>query len=154
LSTVADANGPIMANRVLGAIRAVVNWALHADILEASPVAGLKRPGEEHRGARALTDAEILEVWNAAGTIGYPFGHIVRALLVTGQRRGEVAGLPQSEIERQPDGPVWTIPGERTKNKLPHEVPLTPLAVELIEVADKEREAAQQAAAAGQAAWD
>src|SRR4030095_10150473 len=80
LNDVADAHGPIMANRVLGAIRAVVNWALNEDMLSVSPVAGIKRPGEERRGARALTDAEIREVWTAAGECGFPFRALLRNL--------------------------------------------------------------------------
>jgi integrase len=140
LDDVARNSGQVMANRTFGAVRAVFNWALSKDIIGASPVAGIRRPGEELRGARVLTDPEIREVWEAAGSLGYPFGHLVRLLLATGQRRGEVAGIPrQGEIETDEDGTVWTIPAARTKNKLPHEVPLSPLALELLESADSER---------------
>lgn len=149
LDDVAVGNGAVMANRVFGAVRAVFNWALSKDIIGASPVAGIKRPGEERRGVRVLGDSEIREVWEAAGELGYPFGHLVRLLLATGQRRGEVAGIPrQGEIETDDDGKVWTIPAARTKNKLPHEVPLPTLAVELIESAAYERKEARRKAAA------
>jgi integrase len=149
LDDVGRNNGRVMANRTFGAIRAVFNWALSKDIIGASPVAGIKRPGEERRGARILTDSEIREVWQAGGSLGYPFGHLVRLLLATGQRRGEVAGMSRSgEIETDDDGAVWTIPGVRTKNKLPHEVPLAPLAFELIEKAASAREEAVRKAVA------
>jgi len=149
LDDVGRKNGRVMANRTFGAVRAVFNWALSKDIIGASPVAGIKRPGEERRGARILGDAEIREVWTAASALGYPFGHLVRLLLATGQRRGEVAGMPRSgEIEADDDGAVWTIPAARTKNKLSHEVPLSSLAIELIENAASVREEAVRKAAA------
>lgn len=157
LDDVARNSGRVMANRTFGAVRAVFNWALSKDIIGASPVAGIKRPGEERRGARVLSDGEIREVWQAAGALGYPFGHLVRLLLATGQRRGEVAGIPrQGEIDTDDDGKVWTIPAIRTKNKHPHEVPLSPLALDLLESAGRERDAARRKAAAdrGDAATD
>ena len=53
---------------------------------------------------------------------------ILRLLLLTGQRRGEVAGAMKSELELDDDEPVWTIPGSRTKNGLMHRLPLCPMA--------------------------
>jgi len=54
----------------------------------------------------------------------------VRLLLLTGQRREEVGGMRSSEIDL--DKAMWALPGERTKNGLPHLVPLSRQAVELI----------------------
>ena len=124
LDNVADNRGPIMANRVLAAVRKLFNWAIARDIIEASPVVGIEKPGEETKRERVLTDGEIREVWNAAESIGYPYGHLAKALLLTGQRRAEVAGMRRAEVDAG-EG-VWTIPQERTKNKLAHEVPLSP----------------------------
>ena len=124
LDNVADNRGPIMANRVLAAVRKLFNWAIARDIIEASPVVGIEKPGEETKRERVLTDGEIREVWNAAESIGYPYGHLAKALLLTGQRRAEVAGMRWAEVDAG-EG-VWTIPQERTKNKLAHEVPLSP----------------------------
>jgi integrase len=122
LDNVGAINGPIMANRVLAAVRKLFNWAIGRDIIEASPIVGIERPGEEKSRDRVLTDGEIREVWNAAEALGYPYGHLTKALLLTGQRRGEVARMRRVEIDSKER--VWTIPSERTKNKLPHEVPL------------------------------
>ena len=122
LDHVGAINGPIMANRVLAAVRKLFNWAIGRDIIEASPIVGIERPGEEKSRDRVLTDGEIRELWNAAGALGYPYGHLAKALLLTGQRRGEVAGMRRAEIDSKER--VWTIPPERTKNKLPHEVPV------------------------------
>jgi integrase len=44
-------------------------------------------------------------------------------LILTGQRREEVGGMLWEEL-RLSDG-VWSIGAERTKNRLPHDVPLS-----------------------------
>jgi integrase len=124
LDYVADNHGRIMANRVLAAVRKLFNWAISRDIIEASPVVGIEKPGQEESRVRVLTDGEVREVWKAAEALGYPYGHLTKALLLTGQRRGEVTAMRRSEVDCKDR--VWTIPPERTKNKLPHEVPLFP----------------------------
>ena len=53
-----------------------------------------------------------------------------RLLLVTAQRRSEVAEAPWAEFDE--DQALWTISGERTKNGLVHLVPLSPLALSLL----------------------
>jgi integrase len=122
LDGVAENNGPIMANRVLAAVRKLFNWAIARDILEASPVVGIEKPGEETSRDRILSDPEIRMVWKAAEALGCPYGHFAKALLLTGQRRSEVAAMRWQEVNDSEQ--VWTIPPERTKNKLAQEVPL------------------------------
>ncbi len=73
-------------------------------------------------GDRVLTDAEIGEVWRAAGLLGWPWGPYFRFLLLTLQRRGETAGLAWAELS--PDLALWELPGCRTKNGKPHLVHL------------------------------
>jgi integrase len=58
----------------------------------------------------------------------------IRIMLLTGQRRAEVAGIRKSEIDLG-DSPVWTIPSSRTKNRLLHRVPLAPMAHREFEIA-------------------
>ena len=48
---------------------------------------------------RVLTDVELRVVWRAAGAMGYPFGSLVRALILTGQRLSELADAQWSEID-------------------------------------------------------
>ena len=40
---------------------------------------------------RVLSDAEIGEIWHAASEAASPYGTIIRLLILTGPRRGEVA---------------------------------------------------------------
>ncbi len=76
-----------------------------------------------------LSHDEIRWLWRASETVGFPFGPLFRLLLLTGQRRDEVAGMRRSEIDR--DG-VWTMPKARVKNAKEHVVPLPSLAREII----------------------
>jgi integrase len=69
-------------------------------------------------------------VWMAAAGMGWPFGPIVRLLILTGQRRDEVGGLVWSEIDKRKR--YWLLPGERSKNGLPNLVPLTDSALGII----------------------
>ena len=61
-----------------------------------------------------LTDDEVGAIYNGAGTLGYPFAPLIRLLLLTAQRRDEVAGMRWSEVSD--DGVMWILPGERAKN--------------------------------------
>jgi integrase len=76
-----------------------------------------------------LSNPEIKSFWNAADGIGDPFSGLLKLLLLTGCRLNEVAGMRRGEI----DGDQWLIPGERTKNHRAHVVPLSPLALDIIE---------------------
>ena len=77
-----------------------------------------------------MRDGEIPAVWEAAGKMGYPYGPLVRMLLLTGQREREVADMSWSEVDL--DAMLWTIPAERMKADRAHEVPLAPEAVKLL----------------------
>jgi integrase len=120
---------PIAANRLLSLISKIFAWALDEEIIQASPAVRLRRPSVEKERERSLTDDEIRKLWPTFTAAGYPFGHGLKFLLVTGQRRGEVAGMKWSEI----DGDGWNIPGTRSKSKQGHRVPLSTLALEILE---------------------
>jgi len=120
---------PIAANRLASLISKIFNWAIdEAEVIDASPAVRLKRT-EEHERERSLTEDEIRVLWPALDRIGYPFGCALKLLLVTGQRRGEVAGLKWSDI----DGDGWKLPAASAKSKKGHRVPLSTLALEIIE---------------------
>jgi integrase len=72
-----------------------------------------------------LTDAELKAIWNATGD-GKIFSNIIRLLILTGQRRGEIAQLHASWIRD------ITIPKELTKNGREHTFPCGNFAAELL----------------------
>jgi integrase len=121
LGRIAKDNGPFASNRARASLSALFSWAIGEGLCEANPVVGTNRPTEEIRRERVLTDAELAAVWGAAGIGDY--AAIMRLLILTGQRREEVGGIPRSEIDTE--RARWRIGGERTKNGLAHEVPLS-----------------------------
>lgn len=108
-------------------IRSFFNWCVPR-YLKSSPCLGLKPPVQNAPRARVLTDAELAAVWNAAVAHGYPFGSIVRLLILTGQRRGEIAAL-RSEWVRDD---VIILPAKITKNGREHILPIGKMASSII----------------------
>lgn len=125
-----DRGAPIMANRVLAAVRKLFSWALSRDYVAASPCAGVSRPAAETSRDRVLSDDELRLVWLAAERIGRPFGPVVQMLILALQRRDEVGEIRPAEIDF--DKGLWTIPGERVKNGQAHEVPLSEAALSIL----------------------
>jgi integrase len=115
--------GAAMTGRTAAYGRAAFAWAVKRGMVAANPFADLPIAKSVAKRERVLTDDEIAEVWRAAGTAAAPYGSIIRLLMLTGQRRGEVAGMIWSELSD--DLTTWTLPGERTKNGSAHIVPLS-----------------------------
>ena len=108
--------------------RACYGWAIGKDLLVENPFAGLKLVAVASR-ERVLSDEELVAIWGATKGPGV-YNAIVRTLILTGQRRAEVAGMTWREIA--PDLSTWTIPANRTKNRTAHIVPLSPQAQTII----------------------
>ncbi|WP_245429494.1 site-specific integrase [Mesorhizobium sp. DCY119] len=135
LDGIVKRGSPVTANRVLATLRTFFGWLVAQDgDISVSPCDGVKRPVEEKERERVLSDGEIRLFWKAASGMEYPFGPMFRLLLVTGQRRAEVAKMTRKELDLD-DKKLWTLPSDRTKNGELHRVPLSPLAVEIIETA-------------------
>jgi integrase len=130
LDNVEDKNGAVMADAVLAQVRKLFNWALDRGIIEATPIARVQRrtKAKERARTRWLNDAEIKAVWTASEQLGYPFGPFVQLLLLTGQRRSEVANMMWSEISSV----TWIIPASKVKNGREHEIPLSAAAQQLL----------------------
>lgn len=122
--------GPTVSNHVLSRLKTLWAWAVEEGLAEASPCDRVKRKSATKARVRNLTDDEIRIVWQAWGQQGWPAGDFQKLLLVTGQRRSEVAGLTWGEIDL--DAKLWSIPAERMKSGRPHLVPLSTLAMEII----------------------
>ena len=121
---------PTSANRAFAQIRKLFNWAVERGYLDRSPCEGLKTPAKSNSRDRVLSDAEIESIWNAASEMGFPFGTVVKLLLLTGQRRDEVASLCWDDLDLE-DG-LWMLPAARNKSKREHVVPLTPQVVSIL----------------------
>jgi integrase len=130
LDRITDRGAPIMANRTLATVRRMFAWCVERDMLPVSPCTGVKPPGPEHCRDRVLSDDELRLVWYACDEIGWPFGPVTKMLLLTGQRRDEVAEMCWSEVNLEKK--LWVIPHDRMKNDVAHEVPLSDAAASLL----------------------
>src|SRR3984893_12830992 len=118
LDAVNDRGSPIMANRVRSAVRKLFNWCLARDTVQVSPCTLVTPPAPERSRDRVLTDDELRMVWNAADGDGWPFGPLVKLLVLTGQRLGEVGGMRWSEVDLE--NRLWVLPAPRVKNNELH----------------------------------
>jgi integrase len=135
LREIRDRGAVFQAHHVFGHVRKFYSWAMAQEDefdVQASPCAGINADeliGERGHRQRVLSDAEIRAVWKAATKMAYPVGTLYRMLLLTGQRKTEVAGARWREF----DGKLWTIPSERFKSDKVHLVPLSADVLELLE---------------------
>lgn len=123
--------GGAMTGRTAAYGRAAFAWAMKRGVVHSNPFANLPVAKGIAKRERVLSDEEIAEIWRAAGDAGAPYGTIIRLLILTGQRRGEVAGMNWGEMSV--DLATWTMPGGRTKNGATHVVPLSAPARGLLE---------------------
>jgi integrase len=112
------------------ALSGMFGWLKGRRKIKVNHFKALKRPKAADARERTLTDDEIRKFWEATGSLTPQFRDSLRLMLILGQRRSEIAGMRRSELSS--DLTLWTIPGKRTKNKREHEVPLPPLAREII----------------------
>jgi integrase len=113
-----------------GCLSKLFAWLSENRIVARNPSRELRRPKSPPARDRVLATAEVRWLWKACDQIDYPFGTIAKILLLSGQRRSEVSGIRWSELSD--DGATWNVPSDRTKNKRPHAVPLSPLVRDLI----------------------
>lgn len=131
LDRTAATGAKLLPNRVLAGIRKFFNWAVDRDLIAVAPTAGIRPPARETPRDRMLSDDEIAAFLVACDRLGYPFGDIFFLLLLTGQRRGEVAEARWEEIDFT--AAEWRLPAERTKSARAHVVPLPPQALTVLE---------------------
>ena len=126
------ARRPVGVNRVRALISKVFNYGMSVDVVEYNPVTGTIPQPEKARD-RVLNEDEVRTLWAATepGDGMLPaMSARIRLQLVTAQRGGEVNTIRWSDIDTNA---IWTIPAERAKNGLAHRVPLSSLALELID---------------------
>lgn len=134
------AGHPYRANRVLALLsamfRCAVNDKLHKDVTVNPAAAAAVARNPERGRERFLTPDEIARLFEALRTHeqGSPRRqsacNIIRLLLLTGARRGEVLGARWEHFDLRAG--VWTKPAATTKQKKMHHVPLSPQAIALL----------------------
>lgn len=120
----------VFANRIRAALVAFSKWAWMRGYLEENLGQRIGKPTKEQARDRVLSVAEVRAVYEAAGEEGGLWGPLVRLLLLTGQRRGEIVGLRWEEVDL--DAARIVKPGSGTKNRKPHTTHLSPPALEIL----------------------
>lgn len=118
-------------NHAFVVIRTFLNWALREQYIDTSPIAALKPPAKPKARDHVLTDLEIGEVLGKSRDHPYPFGPIVSLLVLTGQRRSEIASLKWEWIDL--DAQSFTFPSSLTKNKTTHVLPFGRLVADVLQ---------------------
>lgn len=132
LDEIAMEHGTGAAREVRKHITKFFNWAVDRGLLTASPVAGMRRPELGYVAReRVLTMDELKAIWAAADKMGYPFGPMVRLLILTAQRRAEIAGLRRDWL--LPDQTAYEVPAAFYKTDRPQVVPLSAPALAIVE---------------------
>lgn len=121
---------PHAANHSLSALRKMYNWAIERDELLYNPCIGIRKPVPTKERERFLNKDEIIQFWHACNELGYPYGPIGQLLLLTGQRRSEIANLKWDEIDFE--NQVIRLTPDRIKAKRGHEVPLSDMAATIL----------------------
>lgn len=123
------------AHRVAGRITAVFDFAQDAGLLESHPAAGLvrvlaARKTKKPMASIAATDAG--DLMRAIDGYGEPVTRLgLQLLALTFVRVGELRGMRWDELRE--DGAVWVVPAERMKLRVPHVVPLSAQARQVLE---------------------
>ncbi len=133
-----QSSGAARQSRII--LHGIFAFAQRHEVTDINPVQFVTVAGYKPR-ERVLTDSELKTIWNAltppveivGASISANVAYSVLLAMVSLQRRGEVTGMSLEEIDR--DRRLWIIPSTRTKNHRTHVVPLSDLALELIDKA-------------------
>jgi integrase len=128
---------PIAGNRTLAYLKAFFSWAHGRGYIEANPIRNLAKPTREIARDRTPSLEEIADIWSECDTMAYPFGHVIRLMILTAVRRDEAAAIRVRELQL-PAGEAegcWILPAERSKNGRALRVPLSAPARAIVEAA-------------------
>lgn len=114
---------PGQARNTLAAVRKMFNWAVSRDLLEVSPCAGVRCGAPPAKRSRRLDDNELQAILQALPVLEWPFRPIVRLLILTAQRREQIAALRWSWINF--DRREIAFPASIMKNKREHTLPMS-----------------------------
>lgn len=131
-----ELSGLSAAREVRKRLRTLFYWAIEEELVSVNPVVTLKTKKNQKAFAyrartRCLSVDELRLVWDAADELGYRYGRVIQLLILTGQRRSEIANLSTDwlDIEKR----AVTVPPLHYKTDIEHTFPLSDPAIEIIE---------------------
>jgi integrase len=126
--------GKEVARSALGVLRKMINWGIRERLLKRTdnPATGMEdNLPKKRQKERVLSLEEARLAWQAAATLGYPFGPIYRLILLTGCRQGEWSACLRSYVDLNQK--LLVLPADAHKSDHVHVVPLVGQAVEILE---------------------
>lgn len=127
--------GKTTASRCTIIFQAMMAWAVRRKILVSHPTLGVVRYKMEKR-ERFISVQEVQKIFEATerlekrGEVRSEFGVIIRLLILTGARRGEIQGLQWKEVDLVRRSIV--LPDARSKTGA-RRIPLSDAAIEVLE---------------------
>lgn len=124
LDAITDRGAPVGANRLFAWTRKFFRWSLSRGLIDIDPTIGVEAPAPEISRDRVLSDPELAAIWHACDDdLNLHHTAFIQLLILTGCRRGEVAGMRRQEVNL--DLGTWVIPAARTKGGRDHVVQLS-----------------------------
>ena len=131
LDDLSKQKGASYAREIRKHLSILFNWCVDRGICQFNPIAGMKRRDLKYNPReRVLELDEISAIWNAGDKTGYPFGPIVQLLILSGQRRSEIAGLKHSWIYKD----YIEIPASEYKTGNSQIIPITDNMIRILEM--------------------
>jgi integrase len=128
LGEIETSRGPVSRNRLRNALSAFFSWCIQEGLLDANPVTGTGKANENGGRERVLTRDELCKLWRNLNDD--PYSHVVRLLLLSGQRRNEIGHLQWGEVDLARK--MIVLSPARTKNSRTHELPLSAQALDIL----------------------
>ena len=117
-------------NHAIVAAKIFFKWAVRNGYFDQSPCESFS-PIKRLPRERVLSDDELRAVFKTALEGSSTFSHIVALLVLTGQRRSEVAAIKWEWIDEAER--TITLPASLTKNKRTHKFPYGGVVAEILE---------------------
>jgi integrase len=130
VEAIATRGAGIMANRTTALLSKLFKFALDDELIDSSPAVRITRPAAEQKRDRVLSQDELRELWKSFDALSPEMGAYFKLRALTAQRGGEVSSMRWQDVDLTSSW--WTIPAARSKNGLPHRVPLSAPALALL----------------------
>lgn len=127
---------PVQAQRIQAILSGILNFAFNRDWIEYNPATKIQISTKKAKRGKPkknveLSEEQIIKLWNGFDNYSKITGALFKILLVLGQRSGETRQMEWKELDLKKK--LWTIPPTKTKNGLEHFVPLSGLALDVID---------------------
>lgn len=135
LTRIASECGPFEANRTLALVRRLYRWALNEGLIECENPAASATPRREQPRQFSLDTAGLKSLVSAImrETDDPTWQGFFMLLLLTGCRRTELLSARWEWVHLDYTPPVLALPAVHTKQRHEHYVPLSSIAVQIIE---------------------